>query len=162
VILNAPHAHLVLNHAPLFTTLFALALLFYGWRWKSRTARLAAYGMLVIAAAATVPVFLSGSASENVVEKMPGVLKSLIDLHEDAARMSLSLIVATGALAAGAWVVEYRVRAVPRALLAFTFALAALATASFGYTALLGGQIHHPEIRPAASPAANPADADRD
>jgi hypothetical protein len=151
MILNAPHLHLVLNHAPLFGTLFGLGLLTYGLLYKSNHARIAGYAVLIIAALGTVPVYLSGSQSEDAIEKLPGVAKTLIDEHEDAATISLIVILAAGALAAISWFLDARRAKLSRAAAVVTFALGIVALASFGYTALLGGQIHHPEIRPGSA-----------
>jgi uncharacterized membrane protein len=146
--LNAPHLHLLLNHFPLFATLFGLASLAYGMARKSAHFRVAGYFLLIAGALATVPVYLSGSQSEDVVENLSGVAKSLIDAHEDAATISLAAVLIAGILAAFSWYVDGQKTKLSAAASAITLALALVALGSFGYTALLGGQIHHPEIRP--------------
>jgi hypothetical protein len=157
MVLNAPHVHLVLNHFPLFATLFGIVLLAYGSLYRSNHARVAAYIILIIAALGTIPVFMSGSASEDTVEKLQGVLGALIDTHEDAGKLSLVLILITGTLALVAWVMDIRTRKVPRILTLATLVAALLTTASFSYAAFLGGQIHHQEIRPAGASSSSTA-----
>lgn len=152
MILNAPHLHLVLNHAPLFATIFGLGLLAYGLLYKSNHARIAGYAVLILAASGTVPVYLSGTQSEDAIEKLPGVAKELIDAHEDAATVSLILVLAAGVLAAVSWFMEAHKARLSRVATLLTLAIGIVAFAAFGYTALLGGQIHHPELRPGGAP----------
>lgn len=145
--MNAAHLHLILNHAPLFATLFGLALLGYGWRFESRSVRFAGYIALGVSAVFSVLTYVSGSAAEDSIERLAGVARSLIDTHEDAAKVSLALALAAGALAVWGWGVEIRLHKIPGRVVAATLAAALLAMISFGYTAFVGGQIHHPEIR---------------
>ena len=114
---NAPHLHLMLNHYPLFAVFFAVALLIAGIALRARALRLAGYVMLCSAAVLAIVVYATGVASEDAVEHLPGVLERAIELHEDVAKGVLTLL----------------------------FPLASLA--AFGYSAQLGGLIHHPEIR---------------
>jgi uncharacterized BrkB/YihY/UPF0761 family membrane protein len=116
--------------------------------YKSPQLRVAGYLLLIVGALATFPVYLLGSESEDVLENLPGIAKPLIAAHEDAATISLAIVLVTGILAAISWFMDVQEVAFSRVLTAITFAAALLALGSFGYTALLGGQIRHSEFRP--------------
>jgi len=58
-----------------------------------------ASAILVIMAILAFPVFLTGEPAEESVEKLPGVLDSMIELHEDAANIAIWLMGLTGLLA---------------------------------------------------------------
>jgi hypothetical protein len=86
------------------------------------------------------------------VEKLPGVVKSLIENHEDAALVSMIMTLVAGATALGS-LFYFRNERLFRIGSIATLIISIAATAALGYTANLGGQVRHTEIR--ASPAAS-------
>ena len=105
---------------------------------------------MISAALFTIPVYLTGEGTEELVEKMPGVSENMIEEHEEMAKIGLIIIILTGIAALGALIVKRKV-----SLLKPAFVLCALLTfASFGVmaqTAHLGGQIRHTELKNATT-----------
>lgn len=146
VSMNFAHLHLIMNHIPLIGIPVALSFLAHGlWTKNASTQR---FSLLVLFGLAVMilPVYLTGKPAEEVVEHLPGVAESLIESHEDAAKFSLILTLATGALAFIAlWFQKNESR---RRLLNFgVTGSAIIALLSLAYTANLGGKIRHTELR---------------
>lgn len=150
--MNATHLHLLLNHLPVLGPIFALALLLLGLGSRSEPLKRAALGALLAAALLAVPVYLSGEPAEDAVQMLPGVSKAITEQHEEAAAAAFTAVLALGAFALGG-LIRYRG---PRAvapwfaivLLTGTLLTSGLMT----WTAGLGGQVRHTEIRPASAP----------
>lgn len=143
--MNAAQIHLALNHAPLFFSLCGGLILLAGMiRKHPFTQQLGLY-LLVAAALFTIPVFLTGEGTEELVENIPGVAENAIEAHEDWAKITLGILSATGLIAL-AGLIAVKKAGLRRALL---FAAVVLSLASFGamaQTAHLGGLIRHTEL----------------
>lgn len=144
--MNAAQQHLLLNHLPVIGSLFCLLLLAYGLVRRSAELQKAALGALVLVALLTIPTYLTGEPAEEVVEHFPGFSETHVEPHESMAKIALVASLVLGVLALGGLLLS-RGRAVPVGL-TLLILLGNLAT--FGlmaYTAHLGGQIRHAEIR---------------
>jgi uncharacterized membrane protein len=95
-IMNAAQLHLALNHAPLFFSLCGGLILIAGMIRNHPFTRQLGLCFLVAAALFTIPVFLTGEGTEELVEKMPGVAENAIGQHEDWAKITLGILAATG------------------------------------------------------------------
>jgi hypothetical protein len=145
--MNPAHIHLMLNHVPLFgalavTILCAVALL-------RRQQGLARGGLVVAVLTAIVglAVYLTGEPAEELVENLPGVSEAVLETHEEVALVATVVLGAFGILALiGLFAFRHGVTmGFTRALLAVSF----VPLAAMAYTAYLGGQVRHSEIRPA-------------
>jgi uncharacterized membrane protein len=148
--MNAAQIHLALNHAPLFMSIIAGGLLILGMIKKNESFKSLSLYLLVAAALLTAPVFLTGEGTEELVEHLPGVNESAIEKHEDMAKISLIIIIITGAVGLLGIFIK---KSTGLAKLIFTVAIF-LSLASFGtmaQTAHLGGLIRHSEIQNGAS-----------
>lgn len=144
--MNPAHIHLMLNHVPLFgalavTILCGLALL-------RRQQGLARGGLLVAVLTAIVglAVYLTGEPAEELVEDLPGVSEAVLETHEEIALVATVVLGAFGVLAL-IGLIAFRhgvTMGFTRALLAASF----VPLAAVAYTAYLGGQVRHSEIRP--------------
>ena len=144
--MNAPQIHLMLNHLPVIGALFATVTLAVGMLWRNVLLQRFALGTLVVVALSTLPVFLSGEPAEESVEHAVGVHEPSIKPHEEMAKVTLVAVESVG-LAALAALILYRRRPVSRGF-AMILLLAMFAiSGSFAWTAHLGGQIRHPELR---------------
>jgi uncharacterized membrane protein len=155
--MDAVHVHLLLAHVPVvgaFGVVFLLLLALL--RRSSEFARAALYVAVIIAFAAGA-VFLTGEAAEDTVERIPGVLESAIEVHEDVAGVALWSTVVFGALAAG-MLVGFRRREIPRSVMGAVLVVSLALGGILGYTANLGGQIRHPELGSLQSPASMSVD----
>lgn len=143
------HLHLLLNHVPVLGTMLALALLLFALPRHNVARARDGLRLLVGLGIVAVVVFLTGGAAEDAVENLPGVSESIIETHEEAA---LAATIALGVLGVGALVAlwRYRARALPRWVPLAGFAGTLVVAGLMGWTANLGGQIRHTEIRSGA------------
>lgn len=144
--MNVAQLHLFLNHFPLAGFIASFGLLLYAlWRGRSEARRIALAG-IVISGLLILPVMLSGSGSEEMVEHLPGVREAVIGRHEEAASIALVLALVAAAAALVTLIGERRSRSLARGGLLATMLLAAIAMVGIGWTSHLGGAIRHPEI----------------
>lgn len=150
------HAHLILNHIPVVGLGAALLLLLYAIARKSDEMKKAALAGFVLLALVAIPVFLTGKAAEDPAEHLPGVFESFIEQHEEAATAALIAIEVLGAVSLAGLVLTRRSKALPK-WFATILLFASLGVAGvMTWTANLGGQIRHTEIRTGASNAGAP------
>lgn len=151
------HLHLLLNHFPVIGAI--LGALFLAVALLRRSSELAKISLafLALVGAASVVVFLTGEPAQEALEKLPGFSERLVDQHEDVALFATIVTGTIGALALAAMIL-YRRRAVPRWLSMLVLVCAVGSSAVMGYTAYLGGQIRHTELR-ASSASLGESDA---
>jgi uncharacterized membrane protein len=149
---SGAHVHLLVNHAPVFGTLFALALLITSYFTYPDVFRRTAFVVLIASAVAGAAADLSGDAAEDAIRGFPGVKRALIHAHEQMADKAYYLGIALGILALIA-LVRWRRRPVPASATGVAVLATAFVAGAFAYTALLGGRIRHTEVRSGATPA---------
>lgn len=158
--MNPAHIHLMLNHVPLFgaiavTILFVVALFL-------RQQGVARGGLVValLTAAVAIVVYLTGEPAEELVENLPGVSEAVMETHEEIALVA-TLVISAFAIIALYGLFAFR-HGVSMGFTKILVVLSLLPLASMAYTAYLGGQIRHSEIRPAAveAPAGSPGEAE--
>jgi hypothetical protein len=152
--MNSAYLHLVLNHIPVIATGFGILILAYGSIRKSDDIKKVALGLLVLSAVVAIPVYLTGEPAEEIVENLAGVSESMIDQHEDAALYSLIFMEITGVL--GLLNLFFFKRAFAAKFLVVTSLSSIIAAGSILWTASLGGQVRHSEIRPDAAQTTDP------
>lgn len=159
--MDAAHLHLLLNHAPVVGLLFASLLLAYGLAIRSDDVARASFWALGLVGLAAVVVYLTGEPAEELVEGLPGFSEAAMERHETAALWATWAAGAVGAAAlAGLYV--YRGVGLPRRLGVLVLILAVVAMVPMAWTANLGGQVRHEEIRDSAAygePAAEPVES---
>jgi MFS family permease len=147
---NVVHLHLAINHSPLYTELFAFALLVIGLLARKRTLVTAGLVVAIIGALCAFAATWSGDGAADIIKHSPpiaGVDKTLIDPHEEAAGYFETAAYITGGLALISLIIGWR-RGERFRWLDTLIALAVLFSLSIAVrTALLGGRIHHPEVR---------------
>ncbi|HEU4560917.1 MAG TPA: recombinase family protein [Longimicrobium sp.] len=155
--MNPAHLHLLVNHVPVFGTIGAALLLAWGLLRKSEEVVRIGLVALIVIAAATWGVQLTGEPAEHMVENLAGMDERLIHDHEEAAELSTYVISAAGI---AALLTFFLIRGRRKAGRAMTVVTLLLALAGFGmvaYAANLGGLIRHTEIHD--SPLAPPVPA---
>ena len=152
--MSVVHLHLLLNHVPVLGVGFVTLLLLLAVLRRSTEIAKVSLALLALVGGASILVFLTGEPAQEAIEKLPGFSERLIDRHEDAALVATIVAGCVGALALGTLIV-YRRRTLPRWLITFVLVAAVGATGLMGYTANLGGQIRHTEIRSTSAAAAN-------
>lgn len=150
--MNATHLHLMLNHLPVLGTAFGLGLLLFGlWR-KSSELKKTALGVFVLMALAAVPVYLTGEPAEDGVKSLPDVSKPVMEQHEEAAGAAFTGVVVLGVVALTGLILFRRGNALPAWLSFSVLVLSLIVSGLMAWTANLGGQIRHSEIRASHSP----------
>ena len=151
MVFNEAHVHLILNHVPIVGVAFVSILLIIGMIFRNTFTQKVSLLFLVLIAAVTAVVYLTGDGAADAVRGLPGVTNALIRTHEDMARFAL---VTTGFLGFLAFIglILYRKRDKLPALFMTGVLLISLGTTGlFIWTGLLGGEIRHTEIRASVS-----------
>lgn len=158
--MNLAHVHILLNHFPTIGLAVGIALLLAAMATKSGELSRASFSILICIALLTIPAYVTGNAARETICKapqnsppnlcpdpFPGVVEAATEAHESAAFPAMALMEVTGAFAwLGLWQFR-RFSRLPSGTLIAT-SLSAVATfALMTRAALLGGQVHHLELR---------------
>jgi len=147
---NIVHLHLAINHSPLYSELFAFVFLVIGLMSGKRTLVTAGLVVAIIAAGCGFVLAWSGEGAQNTINHSPpiaGVDKTLIEEHSHSADYFTIAAYITAGFALLSLIIGWRRghRFGRLDALIALFVLISLVIA--GRTALLGGRIHHPEVR---------------
>lgn len=153
--MNSTHFHLLLNHFPIIGTLIGSGLLVWGIFKNQHHLKTTASVLLALMAIIAIPVFLTGEPAEESVEKLPGVMESMIELHEEAATLAIWLMGITGLAGLIALFLSYKKNALAKSVFLVTFVFSLISFAAMARTGYYGGQIRHTEIRSGATAAGN-------
>lgn len=146
--MDAAHLHLILNHVPVFGLLVGFLMLAWGMIRGYDDVQKAALVTLFLTTTTTLPVYLTGEPAEGTVEHLPGVSEQVMSQHEDSAVFSLILALITGLLALGAIAVKrFLSTQIAAASVVAVLTLTFITGGAMAFTANLGGQIRHTEIR---------------
>lgn len=145
--MNSAHAHLLLNHLPVLGTAFGIFLLLFALARRSDELKRVGLGVFVIAALTAVPTYLTGEPAEDIVERLPGISKPIIEEHEEAAEAAAAALGVLGAMSLAGLVRFRRSACLPHWLSVSSLVLALVVAGLMTRTASLGGRIHHLEIR---------------
>jgi hypothetical protein len=140
------HLHLILNHVPVIGTLIGLCLLAYAVLRKNDGLVRVCLGMFAVLAAVALATFLTGEPAEEAVEGLAGVSEAIMEQHEEAARLATIALGVLGVLSMGV-LLRFRRGTLPRQAGMLLLAAALVPAAMMAWTANLGGQIRHSEIR---------------
>jgi uncharacterized membrane protein len=145
--MNWAHIHLLLSHLPVVGTIFGVLLLLLALARKSEELKRVSLGVFVFTALLALPVFFTGEPAEKVVEHLPGVAEPLIERHEDAALFALLMAGGAGVVALAGLILFRRTEKLPGWIVSAMLVLSLATSGLMGWTANLGGQIRHTEIR---------------
>lgn len=147
------YLHIILSHIPVIGMLFGIILLITAGVKKNHELKRVAIGFFILIAISAFPVFFTGHAAEEAVEHLPWASESLIEQHEEWAA---AVPIATGILgiaALGGLLLAGKSKNIP-AWFFRSFLITVIATAGLtAYTAKLGGQIRHTELRSGSVPS---------
>jgi len=145
--MNWAHVHLMINHFPVVGVPGAILLLVYALVRKSDEVRMVSFGLFALIAVATLAVYFTGGAAEDVVKNIPGVTETYIGRHEEMAGLALVLMEILGVMTLTGLFLLRRSGSIPKWLVLLVLVASLLTAAAMGFTANLGGQIRHTEIR---------------
>ena len=145
--MNWAYVHLLLNHIPVLGVGFGLLLMAVGMARGSHDLKRASLGVFVLVAILAIPVYLTGEPAEEIVEHLPGVSEAAIEEHEEWALLALGCVEVLGLAALLEMLFTVPLRNLASRIHTITLVLSLLATGMLFWTAVLGGRIHHAEIR---------------
>jgi len=148
--MNFAHIHIVLNHVPSLGSIAGLVLLSAAIFTKNDALKRFSLGVLVLVAMATLPTYISGNGARQVISKEPNLPNGIVEVHQNAAMLTLLAMTVTGAFA---WFGLWEFRRYSRAGSLTTMGsllMAGVSTALILYTGSLGGKISHAEMRETA------------
>ena len=145
--MNWAHLHLALNHVPVVGVPIALLLLGFGITRRSRELTRTSFWLVAGLALVTLLVYLTGEPAEELVEGLAGVSEPVLERHEQAALAAMVATAVLGIAAAIGLIGSRGGRRGPRRYATAVLLLALLASGVLTWTANLGGQIRHSEIR---------------
>jgi hypothetical protein len=138
------------SHLPVIGVLLLIPLLLIALvRRSDELSRLALWAAAGIALSAVV-VYLTGESTEEGIERLAGISKTLIERHEEIALIST---IALGVFGVLALVTLFRMRGKPLSRGIVVSALVSVVglSGAFAWTANLGGKIRHSEITTAVA-----------
>ena len=149
--IQADHIHLAINHSPLYAETFAFFLLLIGVIRRNRTLTTAGLVVSIIAALCASAAYWTGDGAADILKNakppIAGVDVQAIGLHDLAAGFLLGGASITGVAAIAALWWGRRGRTRPRWLEVLMIVLTLWTITIAVRVALLGGRIHHPEVR---------------
>ena len=145
------HIHLLLNHVPVLGVIFGFLLLVYAFIKKDRGLQQVSLSLFVITGLLSVAVYLTGEPAEETVEHLAGVSETMIESHEEAALVAMVGATSLSAIALGGLLASRWSRAIAKTLVAVALLGSLIVSGMMAWTANLGGQIRHSEIRSATS-----------
>lgn len=145
--MDATHIHLIINHIPILFIPVALLIFIWGWMRDIKPFHTLSMWGFILSAVAAYIAFESGEGAEDTVERLAGVGEQFIHDHEEWAEWSLWGSIALGLAAiAGLYTDRMKQRA-KKIVMSALIILALITSGLMTYTAYLGGQIRHTEIR---------------
>jgi hypothetical protein len=151
--LSVVHLHLAINHSPLYAELFAFFFTLAGLLRKNRGLVTSGLVICSVAALCAGAAYWSGDQASDLIDQsrpIAGLDKTLIGEHAGAAAWFLGAACVTAVLAIVALIVGRKRGERPRWLEVVVLLLILFSLTVVARTALLGGRIHHPEVRAVA------------
>ena len=145
--ITAVHLHLSLNHLPVVGSVFALALLAWGFWRRSEVLQRAGLAAVIIVAVAALAAYLTGEPAWEDIMDLPGDNDPYILAHQSAAQFAFGAASLTGIMALITLATGRRRKPVVVWLVIGVLMLSLATAGLMGYAANLGGMIRHTEIR---------------
>lgn len=151
--MNSIQWHLLLNHIPILGMGFGLFLWISALLMRSKDVSTLALGWIIFVGLVTIPVYMTGQNGHELVHDLPGVSHTFIDRHEQWATLSLIAIELTAVCAIVLFFILRKTRKSVLQLWTLLFLLPlAISVILVAYTAWLGGEIRHTEMRMGNTP----------
>jgi len=144
---NWPHIHLMLNHGPVFGTVFGLLLLGGGYAFRSNDIKKAALVTFAAVGILSVISYLTGEEAEDALEGAPFVSVHFIEHHHLVATFAMGTSVLLGLFTVYVLFISAG-SDMPKGLGMAVLAGGLIVCALMAWTADYGGLIHHQELRP--------------
>ncbi len=145
--MDATHVHLMLVHFPIIGTVIGTGILAYGQISGNNSIMKVALTTLALMAILTVPVFLTGEEAEEVIENLPGVSESIIEKHEELAKVAIWFMGTLGVFSLAGLFAIWKKANFSRSIVWVTLITSLITLGMLAKVGNLGGQIRHTEIR---------------
>ncbi len=147
------YIHVVLNHLPIYGTIFGALALATSLILRSRAAQITALIITLVAAASAYPVLVTGQRAYKTIRSMADDTGAeALDEHMDRAEKTIGVFYFLAALAVAGLIVPIKWPKFAVPLAALTLAMTILCSGIAIYIAQAGGQVRHPEFRPGETP----------
>ena len=137
----------MLNHIPVVGIGFAILLLAVAAVRRNHELTNVALVFVILVSLWAIPAYLTGEPAEEVVEDLPGVTEKLIKEHEEQAEIAFILVEVAGPLALITLIARRYSDKLGQKLVILTLLALVTSGGLIGWTANLGGKIHHEELR---------------
>ncbi len=145
--MNWAHIHLLLNHLPVIGCLFGCVMLAVSVAMRNHALTRTGLWVLVFVALVSIPVYVTGTPAEDLVRHLPGTSDAVLERHERAASIALAGAEVLGLLSLAWLILPWR--GIRRAWVTASITVLSVAMAGImAWTAYLGAQVRHPEVRP--------------
>ncbi len=145
--MNATHLHLLLNHVTVLGNFLGVVLLAYAVFRKNEGVKRGSLFVFAITALVALPVYFTGRPAMKVVQFLPDVSKPLIARHEEVAQLALVGMVLVGLASVAGLILSRRGKLISAWLAIAILVLSLTSAVVTAWTANLGGQIRHSELR---------------
>jgi hypothetical protein len=144
--MNLAHIHLLLNHFPVIGMLVGLGLFLGALIANSNDLKKAGLLLFLGIALLSIPTYMSGNAAQQVIGELPGISKTLMIKHQNAALLAFLFMEVLGAFS---WFGLWQFRRNSRfgtGTVAAILILCVVTVMLMANAANIGGAIRHPEI----------------
>jgi uncharacterized membrane protein len=145
--MDPAHLHLLTNHVPVLGTVFGLLTLLFGFVRPNEDIKKFGFLVLVLAAIAAIPVWLTGDPAQEAAKGLPAVTEAMTDSHENAALLAFIALGVTAIIALIGLLRSRGAKRLSQPVAVLVLVLAVVAGGLMARAANLGGQIRHTEIR---------------
>ena len=145
--MDSLHVHLLINHLPIAGTFLGAFVLAFALGLKSKHTEIAAYAVFILSAIGAVISYFTGEGAEHVVKQIPGLVKSAIERHEDFSIYALIALCTLGIFSIVGIIMAKRKSRPVGGMAIITFVMSLICFSLIAWTAYLGGQIRHTELR---------------
>ncbi len=144
--MNGAHAHVILNHSPIFAVVFGAIFLIAAFFRRDLCLKRCAFILFLGGAILAIAVYLTGDSAEEVVRNLPGVSAESVAAHETAGTIALAGTLLLASLTLWGLVFYHRLDKLPRLYDLIHLLMAVVVMLILMWSAYLGGRIRHPEI----------------
>src|SRR5688572_7713604 len=144
--MTGAHLHLILNHVPVVLVPIAALMLWYALARRSVDLTRGALVLIVLSMLFGAGAYLTGEPAEHAIEQLPGFSVEAVEAHEHFAPYAAGATTLPGLIALFG-LVKWRPGGRGQWIPVSTLVVALAAALLLAWTAYLGGQISHPELR---------------
>jgi uncharacterized membrane protein len=155
--MNQTHIHLIITHLPIFGSLLGGMVLAYGLLTRTKQTLIAAYILLIISSLGAGIAYLTGEGAEEGVEKIPGIIKSVIGQHEEVALIAFISLILLGISSISGIFFTVKQSSLTFKMAFITLIISFISFGIISYTGYLGGKIRHTEINNKPSTVIQPS-----